>query len=340
MTSTASERRLASGRDGRAELRLDAGVLRLLACPVCKRPLEVRTGTCTCTNHACGQSFPVRDGRPVLLNEARSVFRAATCERTGDRVADGGLRRQIQRCLPSITRNWVGPRNLERMARLLEARAPHPYVLVVGAGESGVGCEELERSGRVGLIETDIYLGDQVALVADGHDLPFLDASLDGVVVQAVLEHVLDPQRCVAEIHRVLKPGGIVYAETPFMYPVHLGAHDFTRFSPTGHRRLFRYFAAIDAGLAAGPGQALALALRGFVLSWSSSRLFSRCAGVLLPFVLGWLKYTDGILLRKAHAADFASTSYFLGSKADEPVADEVILESHWSRGSNGKGRA
>ena len=41
--------------------------------------------------------------------------------------------------------------------------------------------------------------------VCDGHDLAFQDQSIDAVIVQALLEHVLDPQRCVAEIHRVFK---------------------------------------------------------------------------------------------------------------------------------------
>jgi SAM-dependent methyltransferase len=282
---------------------------------------------------ACRRSFPVRDGRLVLLNEARSVFRAATIDQEESPPGAGRrLRAAMSRLLPSITRNWVAPRNFARMARLLESQSSNPTVLVVGAGESGVGCDVLGAPGGIEVVATDIYLGAQVALVADGHDLPFLDGSMDGVVVQAVLEHVLDPQRCVAEIHRVLKPGGIVYAETPFMYPVHLAAHDFMRFSPSAHRRLFRDFEAIDAGLAAGPGQALALAARGFVLSWSSSRTFRRCAGVLLPFLLFWLKYTDGLLMRQPHAADFASTSYFLGRKADQPITDEAVVASHWSR--------
>jgi len=37
----------------------------------------------------------------------------------------------------------------------------------------------------------------------------------DGAIAQAVLEHVADPYRCVAELHRVLKPDALVYAEIP-----------------------------------------------------------------------------------------------------------------------------
>ncbi len=84
------------------------------------------------------------------------------------------------------------------------------------------------------------------------------DESFDGVICQAVLEHVLDPYRCVEEIHRVLRPNGLVYAETPFMQQVHGGTHDFTRFTHLGHRRLFRKFAEVDSGVVCGPGMALA----------------------------------------------------------------------------------
>ncbi len=44
---------------------------------------------------------------------------------------------------------------------------------------------------------------------ADCHALPFADASFDRVFSHALMEHLSDPARAVAEIHRVLKPGGI-----------------------------------------------------------------------------------------------------------------------------------
>jgi ubiquinone/menaquinone biosynthesis C-methylase UbiE len=103
------------------------------------------------------------------------------------------------------------------------------------------------------------------------HDLPFADNSFDGVVVQAVLEHVVD-RRAAWRRHRVLKGRGVVYAETPFMQQVHMGPYDFTRFTHSGHRRLFRWF---RGGRAApcGPGMALAWAYQHFLLSFATRGL-------------------------------------------------------------------
>lgn len=47
--------------------------------------------------------------------------------------------------------------------------------------------------------------------VADGLNLPFADASFDVVVCSQVYEHVPDPVRLMAEIERVLRPGGLCY---------------------------------------------------------------------------------------------------------------------------------
>src|SRR3954453_9921005 len=48
-------------------------------------------------------------------------------------------------------------------------------------------------------------------LSTDGESLPFDDESLDVVVFNHIYEHVVDPDRVVAEIRRVLKPDGILY---------------------------------------------------------------------------------------------------------------------------------
>jgi SAM-dependent methyltransferase len=60
-------------------------------------------------------------------------------------------------------------------------------------------------------------LSDSGALlaVADGERLPFRDASLDVVIMRAVLVHTSDPRRTMAEMRRVLRPGGRVLLSEP-----------------------------------------------------------------------------------------------------------------------------
>jgi len=82
----------------------------------------------------------------------------------------------------------------------------------------------------------------------DIHHLPFATACADAVICKDVLEHLPLPHLAVAEIHRVLKPGGILYCSIPFLYPYHgdgtLKNTDFYRFTLDGIRYLFRGFAA------------------------------------------------------------------------------------------------
>ena len=168
-------------------------------------------------------------------------------------------------------------------------------------------------------------------IIADGHDLPFQDASFDAVICQAVLEHVLDPGRCVAEIHRVLKIDGLVYAETPFMQQVHMRAYDFTRFTLSGHRYLFRNFTQIDAGMVGGPGMSLAWSILYLFLSFSRSATYQNLCRLILPFFIFWLKYLDYLFVNQPQALDAASGLFFLGRRCDHPISDQEIVQLHWT---------
>jgi len=70
----------------------------------------------------------------------------------------------------------------------------------------------------------------------DIEDLKFPDESFYGAVCWSVLEHVPNPQLAVAELHRVLKPGGIVWIQVPFLFPYHESPNDYWRVTPNGLR--------------------------------------------------------------------------------------------------------
>lgn len=61
-----------------------------------------------------------------------------------------------------------------------------------------------------------LALGSQAIFsTASGYAAPFADASFDGIISSDVIEHVQRPDRFLAEIHRLLKPGGWAIISTP-----------------------------------------------------------------------------------------------------------------------------
>jgi len=55
----------------------------------------------------------------------------------------------------------------------------------------------------------------------DGINLPFADGSFDLVYCKQVLEHVRHPEPLLAEVHRVLAPGGYLAGSTSQLEPYH-----------------------------------------------------------------------------------------------------------------------
>ena len=155
------------------------------------------------------------------------------------------------------------------------------------------------------------------------------------MVCQAVLEHVADPPRVVAELRRVLRPGGLAYSEIPFMQQVHEGAHDFTRYTLTGHRRLFRDFAELGSGAVAGPGMALGWSVRAFGLGLVGSRPAARGwrSTCWRRWGCGGSRSSTRFLLRDPAGLDGAGATWFLGRLAGAPRSDRDVLAAH--RGAN-----
>jgi SAM-dependent methyltransferase len=86
-------------------------------------------------------------------------------------------------------------------------------------------------------------------VVGDIHAIPLEDNSIGGVVCSSVLEHIKDPWRAVAELHRVMKPGAAAFFYVPSVYPYHarVGHYpDYWRFFRDTVDVLFKDFAALQ----------------------------------------------------------------------------------------------
>lgn len=300
----------------------------LLCCPRCRSALDLSDSMRpVCTNRACVYSergFPVAAGQPVLVDFERSIFQQAAYEDGRGSVvprddSGRGWRVRLRRFITGDNRVAMG--GAQALAERVKALAPRPTVLVIGGGALGRGTAPLYQDPAIDVVGTDVYASPYTKVVADGHQLPFRDGVFQGVWIQAVLEHVLEPTVVVDEIHRVLAPGGVVYADTPFMQQVHEGAYDFTRFTPSGHRWLFRRFDQIDAGTVGGAGTAATWSLRYL---WRALGVGNHWATLLvLPFF--WLRFLDRLTQRGPNA-DGAAGVYFLGAKSDKALEPKDMV--------------
>lgn len=284
---------------------------RSYVCPACR--YELRDLACS----RCGREFPTVAGLPVLIDFSTSIVDAdavlnSEASSAVPRRHGAGYQRLRRLVFGSGT---VTRRNAAAFVEEVLALAERPRVLDIGGATVGGGSDVFREDPRISVTAFDVYASPRVNFIADAHQIPLPDASFDGVWVQAVLEHVLTPTRVVDEIERVLRPGGIVYAETPFMQHVHEGAYDFTRFTHSGHRWLFRRFEEIDSGVVAGAGTQLLWSVDRFARAITRSRT----AGKAVKALLFWLRWFDR-LADEADSVDVASCCYFLGRGSERAL--------------------
>ncbi|MFB2917367.1 methyltransferase domain-containing protein [Aerosakkonema funiforme] len=314
-----------------SQIKLTETTQKMLRCPVCKSELVLANEKLKCTNYECQTVFPVIDGVPVLINESASIFNLKDFLNYESTTFNIKPKTKIQRLLmnlvPAISANLRTKENYEMLALQVQKLSPTPKVLVLGGGILGQGMEPLLSVPSIEIVGSDVSFGPTAQLICDAHDIPFADASFDAVIAQAVLEHVVDPQRCVEEIYRVLKDNGVVYAETPFMQQVHMGRYDFTRFTYLGHRRLFRKFEEVSSGVVCGPGMALAWAYQYFLLSFVKSTAAQALVTAFARFTSFWWKYFDYFLVDKPGTFDAASGYYFMGKKSDRVLSDRELIQ-------------
>ena len=299
----------------------------ILVCPRCRSALIASKDCYHCTNSTCPYCkdlyFPVVGKHPVLVDFEQSILVESNLIST---LGASPIHRRNSQFGTKIRRflfgtNKVAETNAVQLQQMLKDISGSSIVLSIGGGTIGSGAEAIYDNPSIQLISFDIYASPLTQFIADGHQIPLDDQSVDAVWIQAVLEHVLDPWQVVSEIHRVLKRDGIVYAETAFMQQVHSGSYDFTRFTASGHRWLFKNFELIDSGVVAGPGTQLS-----WTIDHVSRSIFrSTRAGLIAKILLFWVRYLDKISPTK-YAVDNASCVFFLGRKSLREITPKEMV--------------
>jgi SAM-dependent methyltransferase len=165
-------------------------------------------------------------------------------------------------------------------------------------------------SRPAGYVNLDLFAVPGVDVAADAECMPFSDNLFHRVECDAVLEHVRRPERVMAEIARVLAPGGYLHVVTPFCHPFHEYPKDYRRYTVDGLKALAGGFDPVAEGWRTGPTATLLV----FTIEYGKLLLPWRAWRVLVHGVLGWLlfplRYLDLLLLRSPRAGRIGNHCY------------------------------
>ena len=162
-----------------------------------------------------------------------------------------------------------------------------------------------------GFVNLDIAAVPGVDVRADAEQMPFPSNLFTRVECDAVLEHVRSPERVMAEIERVLAPGGYAHLVTPFCHPFHEYPRDYRRFSLDGLKELAGgRFEIVAEGWRTGPTATMLVFTLEYVKLWLPWRAWR----VLVHGVLGWLlfplRYLDLLWVNSSRAGRIGNHCY------------------------------
>jgi SAM-dependent methyltransferase len=98
-------------------------------------------------------------------------------------------------------------------------------------------------TGSVGL-QTGTWDNSRIDIVSDITSIPVKEASFDVVLCTEVFEHIPDPVSAIRELHRILRPGGLMILTAPFASLTHFAPYHFS----TGFNRFYYEHHLINTG--------------------------------------------------------------------------------------------
>ena len=273
----------------------------------------------------CMSSFELDDGCPIFLDgEVKKAFESDLSSDVASTMVDEyslesdknvSWKGRIYSILrpPEIMHHFN--HDLSRRAdtcQLFNHKGSNTRILNVGGGPFRYSDRELTMNIR------PFY---NVDCVGDGHDIPFANNTFDSVICVAVLEHVHNPEKVVSEMIRVLKPGGILYAEVPYIFFFHGYPNDYKRYTREGMKRLFGETEGLDIGMTQGPVSAVLQSANTLIDimvpdHWHLTKklLNGTYRWLFFPF-----KYIDILLRNNPKAHRLAGGFYALGRKKSTP---------------------
>lgn len=204
---------------------------------------------------------------------------------------------------------------------------PDRLFLDVGAG--------LRHIYYKNVVNVDIYKSVSTDVICVGEQLPFADDQFDAVLCFAVLEHTLRPWEVAREICRVLKPGGTVMADWPFLQPMHGYPHHYFNATPSGNRSIFEAYCDITS-VEIGWHHHPAIAVQWILTAWRDglpAGLARKFEAMTVGSLIGdnieqQLAQDHCTQLRLATKEVIASGSLVTGIKRPAPIAASSLAAS------------
>jgi SAM-dependent methyltransferase len=123
---------------------------------------------------------------------------------------------------------------IETVARYLSGR-----VLNAGCGRCDITAY-LRLKGVSVITRYDMASDAPEVILGPLESMPFADESFDSALCNVALEHVVDAERAIRELARVVRKGGHVVVAVPFLQPYHPSPGDFRRYTADGLAALGR----------------------------------------------------------------------------------------------------
>jgi SAM-dependent methyltransferase len=151
-----------------------------------------------------------------------------------------------ERLYPSLTNpSWLVLRERRKLFNRWLAMIPGRQLRVLDVGGRIQPYRPLLEDRLECYIAVDVRSTPLVTLVARGEQLPLRDCQFDLVICTQVLEYIPEPRQVIAEIYRVLKPGGTLLVSVPAMFPRD-SEEDSSRFMPKSLRMLLSPFREVE----------------------------------------------------------------------------------------------
>ncbi len=283
----------------------------IIICPSCHGSINRDQREYRCSE--CSAVYPISDEVPILLTpeNAEQINTILGCEgqqMVSEYTGPASITSRLKP--PSLILPLEPDPTGPELDFLYHNNSPHSIILNVGGGPTRYRTNE---------ITVNLGLFPNVDVVGDAHKLPVESESVDTVICKAVLEHVSNPEQVLKEIDRVLKPGGLVYIDVPFLFITHGYPQDFHRYTWSGTEKILPQYKRIMTGTSIGPFSTHLLLTNDFlleVLRVRDSILKSAVSG-LFRLCFFWIKYFDLLMKCADRKLDYAGAYFFIGKKGE-----------------------